>query len=633
MVKSSKDRKIDEVKTYRASEVLKSIFETFKLMDADKPKDQRLKRQFIKQVIVAAARGAMDGINPLFRGNMVNAAGLSGLSNPMVPVFGGLWFITDFISDRLWESEDKNRYRLDAQIRRNFDEYATRLFMDADPAFRLYTPLPSFNQAANTAANAMSRFAQETIRLASTGSKGVAAGAVLFGINKPIFLSLVGFGIINIAWSMAHQGKMLPLYKEHRKESREAHNRIGDIASNVSIIQRTSNEEKYKEVVSEELVQTHKNNIRLNFKDWAFYIKRNSLTSIANAAAAVGAFLIARATNLPIGTVLTSIDNTMQLSNAATNLAGIFSSIKKSLSEYYEALEILNSRTVREDKPNAVPLDIDDLRKNPPLIEFKDVTFKYPKRKKNKDGEDKDDGEEPKNVLENLNLVLRGGEKVAIMGESGIGKTTMLSLLLREYERQSGEIWIDGRKNDDVTLSTLRRAVRYIPQADGFLNRSVRENLLLVKPDATDEELKLALASAKVLEAVEEQGGLDTKMGYGGNSFSGGQKHRIGLARAFLGDAPVMVFDEPTSDLDTNTKRMVINGILDFSKGKTAIVITHDPAVAEQFDRIVFMQEGKIVDDGRPEDLLGNPKGAFYKAKSEHIGRFARIQVEKDNER
>ena len=216
--------------------------------------------------------------------------------------------------------------------------------------------------------------------------------------------------------------------------------------------------------------------------------------------------------------------------------------------------------------------------------------------------------------------MLRGGERVAIMGDSGSGKTTFLSLLLREYEPQAGEIRIDGHKVGDVSLKTLRTAVRYIPQSDDFLDRSVRENLLLVKPDATDKQIEFALAQAHVLEAVDDRGGLDAQMGSKGGTFSGGQKHRIGLARAFLANSPVMVFDEPTSDLDPKVAKKIIDSIKAATKGRTSVIITHNPVAAAEFDRVIVMHGGKIIDDGRPAEIAA-PGGEYAALLALHHGR------------
>ena len=143
----------------------------------------------------------------------------------------------------------------------------------------------------------------------------------------------------------------------------------------------------------------------------------------------------------------------------------------------------------------------------------------------------------------------------------------------------------------------------------------------MVKPDATDEQIRIALKYAKILKTVDGKGGLDIVVGNSGSTFSGGERHRIGLARAFLGIAPVMVFDEPTGDLDVDTAKEIIQSIKRITRGKTAIIVTHAPLDALEFDRVIVMKKGKIVEDGNPLDLQKSG-GEFSKMLDKSVGKI-----------
>lgn len=598
--------------------VIREMIKTINLMDKGKPKKEKIKYLILKQIFLSIIQGIIGGIRPSLRGKSIDIASIKGLSDTNVHKYFGLYYFTGFIIDRLGNIKEINSAKMDKEIVDNFEKYTKRLFLDTDQEFRLYTPISSFNQATSTAINAIIPSIHRIISLFSSGTKGFTAGSILFFINPLLLLSLLFISGLFFIISLKHKTKMIPIFKQNRKESRETTNRISDIATNVSIIQRTGLKEKYKDIISDELNERSKRNFIIRMKDHMFYINKNIFENIFNIIIVISAFIIAISSNQPIGTVLTILDNSSQIMSTLRGFAGILSQLKQNLAEYMEAMEILQDCTLLTDKEGAKDLDLEYFRKNLPKIEFKNVTFGYKEKRNLNDEESKI----YKNVLENFNLVINPGEKIAIMGKSGMGKTTILSLLIREYKLKSGEILINNTNIEDIRLNSLRKIIRYIPQFDGFLNRSIKENLLLGNPTATDEEIEKALSYAKLLESVQEKGGINTITGFNGGSFSGGQRHRIGIARAFLVNSPVMIFDEPTSDLDENTKNMIVQSILDFSKDKTSIVITHDPVVAEKFDRIIFIENGKIIEDAKPKELIKNKNSAFYKVKMQHLGEF-----------
>ncbi|OLQ75196.1 cysteine/glutathione ABC transporter ATP-binding protein/permease CydC [Photobacterium proteolyticum] len=206
-------------------------------------------------------------------------------------------------------------------------------------------------------------------------------------------------------------------------------------------------------------------------------------------------------------------------------------------------------------------------------------------------------------VLKDVSLELKQGEKLALLGRTGCGKSTLLQLLTRNWDPQQGDISIDGIALPAWHEDSLRQAITVVSQRVDVFNGSLRENLVLAKPDGSDDEFRDALAKVG-LEALLEGKGLDTWLGEGGRQISGGERRRIGIARALLHDAPILLMDEPTEGLDRRTEQQIIKLLLDHAKDKTVLFITHRLVGLDQMDQICLMDEGKIIESGQHDKLL-----------------------------
>jgi len=244
-------------------------------------------------------------------------------------------------------------------------------------------------------------------------------------------------------------------------------------------------------------------------------------------------------------------------------------------------------------------LDLDgaeDLRRGEPLhdvrgeIRFENVSFRY---------------DESRPTVNDLNIVVQPRQTVAFVGATGAGKSTIFQLLTRFYEAGSGTITLDGKPIRDLNKTALRDAIGYVTQESYLFNQTIRENLRLGKPDATDEELwrALELACAKDFVARME-GGLDAEVGERGSRLSGGEKQRISIARAFLKDAPVLLLDEATSAVDTKSERLIQQGIDRLRENRTCLVIAHRLSTIRHADQIYVLRDGRILAHGRHADLL-----------------------------
>jgi len=248
--------------------------------------------------------------------------------------------------------------------------------------------------------------------------------------------------------------------------------------------------------------------------------------------------------------------------------------------------EIMDIQPSINDKPNAIDLTVSSGN-----IKYENVRFSY----------DSKEGE----VIGNLSFEVPGGTSVAIVGESGAGKTTTVSLLPRFYEIDSGSITIDGQDVRDVTQASLRHNIGFVQQDVFLFDADIRENLRYGKPNATDAEMLEALEAANLGEFVRSlPNGLSTKVGEHGTRLSGGQKQRLSIARVFLKNPPILIFDEATSSLDNESEKLIQDAFAKLSHGRTSIVIAHRLTTVKDADKIIVLDKGHVIESGTHEELL-----------------------------
>lgn len=268
------------------------------------------------------------------------------------------------------------------------------------------------------------------------------------------------------------------------------------------------------------------------------------------------------------------------------------------------------------DKPQALPLKVTRGE-----IKFEHVDFSY---------------EAGKPLLNGFNLNIKPGEKVGLIGRSGAGKSTIVNLLLRFYEPQSGTISIDGQNVDSVTQESLRAQIGLVTQDTSLLHRSVRDNIIYGRPDATDAEMISAAERAEAsdfipnLSDAKGRRGYDAHVGERGVKLSGGQRQRIAIARVMLKDAPILLLDEATSALDSEVEAAIQESLDKMMEGKTVIAIAHRLSTIAAMDRLIVLDKGRIIEEGSHTELL-EKQGLYAKLWAHQSGGFLSEHVEWEN--
>ena len=276
----------------------------------------------------------------------------------------------------------------------------------------------------------------------------------------------------------------------------------------------------------------------------------------------------------------------MLLGRMMTQLNGIM----RNIGTIQNSAELVAKPIGLTDKPDAAKLQVTS-----PQIRFEDVSFHYGRKK---------------GAIDHLTLTIEAGEKVGIVGRSGAGKSTLVNLLLRFYDIEGGRIVIDGQDISTVTQESLRSQIGMVTQDTALLHRSIRDNILFGREDASDEQLIKAAQRAEALEFIQRledqrgRKGFDAHVGERGVKLSGGQRQRIAIARVMLKDAPILVLDEATSALDSEVEAAIQSNLDRLMQGKTVLAIAHRLSTIAALDRLVVMDKGRIIEQGTHQELV-----------------------------
>lgn len=431
--------------------------------------------------------------------------------------------------------------------------------------------------------------------------KIVASFAILCTVNIP--LTLIIFAVIPpmVVILRLFNRKMKEGFRESRKKVAELNSSVEDSLLGIRVVKSFANEE----IEKGKFESSNTGFLNIKKKVYHYMGGFQSTTRLFDgvmyitAVVACSFFLRSGAINvadfaaylLYVSTLLTSVRRIVEFAEQ----------FQRGMTGIERFIEVMDVEPEIADKKGAKPLK--NVKGD---IEFKDVTFSYT--------------HDSEYVLHNLNLKIKAGQKIAFVGPSGGGKTTLCALIPRFYETDCGEITVDGKNIKDVTLSSLRNNIGVVQQDVYLFSGSVRENIAYGKPDATDEEIVEAAKRAGAHDFIcELQDGYDTYVGERGVKLSGGQKQRISIARVFLKNPPILILDEATSALDNESERLVQQSLERLGEGRTTLTIAHRLTTIKNADCIVVLTDNGIEEYGSHKELIekGGIYSELYKAYSE----------------
>jgi ATP-binding cassette subfamily B multidrug efflux pump len=420
----------------------------------------------------------------------------------------------------------------------------------------------------------------------------IIVGSSDWRLAAPMVAWLVGY-LIALRYFIPRLGKV----SEAQADARSVMTgRIVDSYTNIQTVKLFSHgrrESDYARQGMTEFIETAYAQGRLISRFYIVVYALNSLLLLAVGALSIGLWLNEAVT---VGAVAVAIGLVLRLYGMSQWIMWEVSGLFENIGTVQDGIGSISLPRLVEDRPGARELVVDRGE-----IRFDAVRFHYGKGR---------------GVLDDLSLTVRPGEKVGVVGRSGAGKSTLVNLLLRFYDLEGGRILIDGQDIAEVTQDSLRAAIGMVTQDTSLLHRSVRDNILYGRPDAGEEEMIEAARRAEALGFVpgladaKGRKGFDAHVGERGVKLSGGQRQRIAIARVMLKDAPILILDEATSALDSEVEAAIQENLYKLMQGKTVIAIAHRLSTIAAMDRLVVMDQGRIIEEGSHDELIA--RGGLY---------------------
>lgn len=409
----------------------------------------------------------------------------------------------------------------------------------------------------------------------------------ILGPQLPLFtliLAILCIGFMTFAFFSFSKLNQL-FIKEAESESKMT-GQLADSITNISAVKSFANEAYENRLYGARVKTWQKNSLNTM---WGF-VKRDFGFGGILSMIAIAIFLFLIGGNAwfgaPIGTLVLAVTYVLQIWSQLWKFNSVLRDYSRAFGDAKEMTQILDEPRSVSDKPGAKNLKVAD-----GAVEFRDVNFRHADAKED--------------IFRDFNVTIPAGQRVGLVGHSGSGKTTFTKLLLRFSDVQHGEILIDGQNISNVTQKSLRRSIAYVPQEPLLFHRTITENIAYGKLDASEKEIRRAAELANALEFIEDlPNKFDTLTGERGVKLSGGQRQRIAIARAILADAPLLILDEATSALDTESEKLIQDALKNLMKNRTSIVIAHRLSTVAELDRILVLQNGRIVEDGSHAELI-----------------------------
>ena len=432
----------------------------------------------------------------------------------------------------------------------------------------------------------------------------VGSGLTILAFQSPLVATIIALLIVLLVFEIRWSAKKRAPWRHERKTLvGEIHGEVADSLTNNLIVKSYAGEER--EIKS--LKKRTDRFTKVFQKDIGFLVAEGStrvfLMVLVQVAAIIISATLIHNNQMDIATAIFVLAYMQRIGSQIFTLSDIINGYDQAFLEAQPMSEMLLKSDVVSNSADAT-----DLRNITPSIQFKNVSYSYPDGKMN--------------VIDSISININAGQKIGLVGHSGAGKSTIVNLLLRFSDVTDGSIVVSGKDIRDVTQSSLRKNIAYVPQEPLLFHRTLRENIAYGKEDASDEQVRDAALQANALDFIESlPEGFDTLVGERGIKLSGGQRQRVAIARAILKDAPILVLDEATSALDSESEKLIQESLEKLMEQRTSIVIAHRLSTIAKLDRIIVLDNGKIVEDGSHAQLLKN-KGTYAKLWSHQSGGF-----------
>lgn len=495
-------------------------------------------------------------------------------------------------------------WSLEMRVLRNIAQQIFDHLISLDANFHANRFGGSLVSQANKLIGSYIRFADATIFNLYTLAISMIATLVILGPRVPVYaFVLVGLSVLYIIGTISLSKKVRDTNRKQAEQESRQTGQLADSITNIMAVKSFAAEahesKRYWKEATKTKQATRESMIATTYRETFSSV----LTSTIGVSALVIAVFGTRYFGADIATLFLIVTYTGLIGMRLWDFQQVLRQFNRALGDASDMVKILQIQPSVLDPAKPEPSRIHRGR-----IEFKNVTFTHPGK--------------VKPLFKNLDITIKPGEKVGLVGHSGSGKTSFTSLLLRFIDIDSGSIAIDGQDIRSITQHDLRTHITYVPQEPLLFHRSLAENIAYSRPDASQQEIqaiaKMASAHDFITELPEQY---ETLVGERGVKLSGGQRQRVAIARSMLKNAPVLVLDEATSALDSESEVLIQEALWKLMEGRTAIVIAHRLSTIQKMDRIIVMDKGKIVEQGSHKDLL-HQKGAYAKLWAHQSGGF-----------
>ena len=558
-------------------------------------------------VAIAAGATAIDAFGPLVLSHLINAVvaahahhfGFAGAILPWIVVMGAIWLV----SASLYRGYELVDVGVTPRMRALSQKYLFVYMLGHSPRYFQENFAGKLGQkvkqAGQAAVSILTILCLDTVRV--TGL--VLVGGILMLEAHASYAAILG------AWTALYLGivvslarRCVRLSKAFSDEVSTSTGRLVDAITNADLVRAFAKAAYERRFLSFFLEDEMNASRRLR----RFLILMRAFMQLATLALRVGLAAVSAldvlSGTLSVGAFAMVFLLSSQIATSVQELSFRMLDYFEQLGTLTEALELVTSAHEIVDAPDAQPLAVTE-----GAIRFDHVRFAHP------------DGH---NVFDDLSLDIRPGEKVGLVGPSGAGKSTLVKLLRRQYDPQGGRITIDGRDIAHVTWDSLNEAIAEVPQVPGIFHRAVRDNIRYARPDALEDDVVRAASDAYAHGFIEARPtGYGTIVGEQGIKLSGGERQRVAIARALVKDAKILVLDEATSSLDSESEHLIQEGLWTLMQGRTVIAIAHRLSTIAGMDRIVYLEAGRIIEEGPHRELLAKG-GAYARLWNRQMGGF-----------